>query len=243
MSQKQALSLLKGILEETQSEAEAEKARLEAELRRREEAERQAAEEADRLRREEAERRLAAEDARQRAAAERRAAEMERIRIEDLKARGLWQEPVAPVVESAPAEPTAPVKMRPAMSTQDAMALQQAAARKARTGPMLAAAAAVLALGGAGGGLWYAQNVEYVDAQTSYAKADVQTSEVALASASIGFNRIPDPVVIAAPVPEAAPATAGTRPRTRTGGSSSTASTTDDRPPRIQLGGSLGRER
>jgi hypothetical protein len=235
----QALSLLQGILEETQSEAQAERERLAADLRNREEAERQAAEEAERRRRVDAERRLAEEDARQRAAAERRAAELERIRIDDLKARGLWQEPKAP--EPVEAAPTAAPVARPTMSTQDATALQALAARKARRGPLLAAAVVLLAAAGGGGGFWYAQSIEHVDSTTTYAKAEVRTAERALASASIGFNQIPDPVVLAAPTPE--PAATTSRPsRPRGSGSSSSTASSTSRPPRIQLGGSLGRE-
>lgn len=194
----QAISLLEGILLETQGEADAEMKRLSEDLKRKEDEARAAAEATERARREEAERRLAEEEARQMAAAGRRAQELERMRIEELKAKGLWKEPEQPKVEEVAPVVAAPVSTRPTMSTVDAVAIQKAQARKSRT-VFLVAALAVLGIGGGAGGFVYMNSLEYVDATTTYTKADLAVVEVADAMASLTIQAIPEPIVIAAP--------------------------------------------
>lgn len=229
----QAISLLEGILEETQTEAAAERLRMEAELRRKDDVEKAAREQAERQRRAEGERRLAEEDERRRQAAERRAAEVERLRIEELKAKGLWKEPEpAPVVA-----PTAsPASTRPQMSTQEAMAVAAQANRKSTLVPLLIAAIVLLGLAGAGGGYWWSENRVFVDATTVYAKADPQTSALQNAVATIGFEALPPPVILPAPEIATPAATAGPR---RTGPARSTASPAETGPVRLQLGGNV----
>jgi len=207
----QAISLLEGILLETQGEADAEMKRLSEDLKRKEDEARAAAEATERARREEAERRLAEEEARQMAAAGRRAQELERMRIEELKAKGLWKEPEQPKVEEVAPVAPAPVSTRPTMSTVDAIAIQKAQARKSRT-MFLVAALAVLGIGGGAGGYVYVNSLEYVDATTTYAKADLSVVEVADAMASLTIQAIPEPIVIAAPTADE-PASRTGRPR------------------------------
>ena len=191
----QAISLLEGILQETQGEADAEMKRLSEDLKRKEDLARASAEAAERARREEGERRLAEEEARQMAAAGRRAQELERMRIEELKAKGLWKEPELPKVEEAPPVAVAPVSRRPVL-----------------------AALAVLGIGGGAGGFVYMNSLEYVDATTNYGKADLAVVEVADAMASLTLQAIPEPIVIAAPTADE-PAGRSNRPRTnRTSG-------------------------
>jgi hypothetical protein len=193
----QAISLLEGILQETQGEAEAEMKRLSEDLKRKEDEARAVAESAERARRDEAERRLAEEEARQMAAAGRRAQELERMRIEELKAKGLWKEPEQPKVEEAPVVAT-PVSTRPTMSTVDAVAIQKAQSRQSRN-MMLVAALSVIGIGGAAGAFLYVNSLEYVDATTNYGKADLAVVEVADAMASLTIQAIPEPIVIASP--------------------------------------------
>lgn len=134
---------------------------------------------------------------------------------------------------------TAPVA-RPQMSTVDAMAVQRAAAAKARRVPMAIAAVAVLGIGGGAGGWWYAQQIEYVDSATSFAKVEVDTVAVAMAAGTVGFNRIPDPVVIPVEQPTQAATSSGRSGRSGRGSSSSAPA---EERPRINLGGAIGRER
>jgi hypothetical protein len=206
----QAISLLEGILQETQGEADAEMKRLSEDLKRKEDQARASAEAAERAKRDEAERRLAEEEARQMAAAGRRAQELERMRIEELKAKGLWKEPEAPKVEEVPVA-AAPVAARPGMSTVDAVAVQKAQARQSRN-LFLVAALALLSIGGGVGGFLYVSSIEYVDATTNYGKADLAVVEVADAMASLTIQAIPEPIVIAAPTAEE-PAARSNRPR------------------------------
>jgi hypothetical protein len=213
-SKTQAISLLEGILQETQGEADAEMKRLAEDLRRKEEEAKLAAERAERAKREDAERRLAEEEARQQAAAERRAQELERMRIEELKAKGLWKEPEKPV-EEAPA-PVVSASVRPTMSTTEAMAIQKAQTRQAR-GMFAMAAVMILAIGGGIGGFVYANSLEYVDSTTPYAKTDAAVVTVADSMASLELRAIPAPPVIEAAPEDAAPTRArSSRPRAST---------------------------
>jgi hypothetical protein len=208
----QAISLLEGILQETKGEAEAEMQRLSEEVRLREEQVRIEAEFADAAKREEANRRLAEEEARQVAAASRRQAELERMRIEELKAKGLWKEPERPVeVEVAPA-PAA--SSRPAMSTVDAIAVQKAQAKQSRSTLLMAAAAFVAIAAAVGGGL-YATSIEYVDATTQYGKAEPEVVAVADAVAALTLQAIPEPPAPLVEEPAAADGPSRSNSRTR----------------------------
>ncbi len=159
----QALELLSGILEETQREAEEERRKAdEARRTAEEQARRDALAEAE-AKRHEAERKLAEEDARRAAAAERRAAAAEALRIEELRAKGLYKEPEEEKPAAAPAAAKAPVE------------------EKRSSLPLLLAA---LVLGGLAVGAWFGyqeMNREYVDASTSYSYTAPAT--VALAAA------------------------------------------------------------
>jgi len=247
----QAISLLEGILDDTRNEAEAERQRIEAELKAKEEAERQAREAEEARRRADAEARLAAEEERRRQAAERRAAELERMRIEELKEKGLWKEP-EPEPEPAPApvaQSTEP--QRPQQSTTEALAVQQANQKKSRLGPILAAAAAVLVLGGGAAAFVIVEGMEYVDASTSFAKAEAATSPLANAVAVVGFEPIPEPEIIEAEPDDEPTTNAATTSRPASSGSSGSSSgssgssgaSSGSSGPRLQLGGSLRRDR
>jgi hypothetical protein len=223
----QALSLLAGILEETQSEADAERERLEADLRKKEEDARLAAAAAEAQRREESERRLAEEEQRRRAAAARRAAEEERLHIEDLKARGEWKEPevAAPVV--------AAVAPRRNSMTAEVAQIQAQAKKKQNRAVGFAIAATVLLVGGGAGAFYATTMVEYVDSTTAYAKSSASTLAIDDAIATIGFNPIPDPIILQPEVPVAAPTTSGRR------GSSGSRREEEPTGIRIDLGGSM----
>ncbi|MCB9530270.1 MAG: hypothetical protein H6700_00675 [Myxococcales bacterium] len=232
----QALSLLEGILDETASEAEAARKKLDEELAAKEAAARAEAEAAELARREEIARRLAEEEARRSAAAERRTATLEALRIEDLKAKGLWKEPEpAP----APVAAAAPVTTGPAQDTRAAVAVQQ----KSALGRNLAAAAAVLVIGGGAAGAWYVQQQSLVDTVQTFSAAapstvDTQRNLVA----TLTFQAIPDPIVRApeaASGPASASGTPARRRPPRTGGAATTAPTSGPRPS-LTLGGSLG---
>lgn len=224
----QALSLLAGILEETQSEADAERERLEADLRKKEEEARLASEAAERQRREEAERRLAEEEQRRRAAAARRAAEEERLRIEDLKARGEWKEPEV----AAPAEPA--VAPRRNSMTAEVAQIQAQAKKKQNRAVAFAIAATVLLIGGGGAAFYFTKMVEYVDSTTAYSKSSASTIAIDDAIARVGFNPIPDPIVLQPEVPAATAPTGERR-----SGSSSRRQEEEEPRIRIDLGGSM----
>lgn len=214
----QALSLLEGILDETANEAEAAREALEAEIRRKEEEARAAAEAAEAERRAEIARRLREEEERQTAAADRRTAALEAIRVEELKAKGLWKEPEpepVPVAAPAPVQAAAPP-----------------VEEKSRGG-IFAAAAAILILGGGAAGGYMYMTQEFIDSTTSF--ASVQPSVVALADAQsiVAFTAIPDPIILQ---PEAAPEP--TRRRSSTSGGSGTRER-ESEGPRIRLGGNL----
>ena len=182
----QALSLLEGILNETATEAEAARLALDAEIRQKEQAARLEAEAQEAARRAEISRRLQEEEVRQHAAADRRAAALEAIRVEELKAKGLWKEPEP---EPAPVVVRAPVAIAPVVE------------EKSRSG-LFAAAAAVLVLGaGAAGGYLY-MTQEFVDSTTSFAAAQPSVVTLADAQAVVAFQAIPDPIVIEAEAPE-----------------------------------------
>jgi len=223
----QAASLLAGILEETESEAARERERLERELREREAAERERLATEEAARQAELRRQLDAEAQRQDDAKARRLAAMEALRIEELKEKGLWQEPEPePVVAPVAPEP------RSVQHTAEVVAAQKRSAMPMRIG----LAAAILLLGGAAAVFVVVGQVPKADAETRYAFAAPATVEVPTALATVGFQAIPDPIVReVAPEPEAA-----ARPsRTNRGSSGSRTSSGDRRPPRIQLGGEL----
>jgi hypothetical protein len=188
----QAMSLLEDILLETKSEADAEMKRLEDEVRRREEAARREAELQDSQRRAEAERKLAEEEQRQLAAAERRAQELERMRIEELKSKGLWKEPEKPVAEVPALQSAAAAPGRPVMTTAEAVAIQKRETRSSRT-LVAAAAIAILGVGGSVGGVLYANSIEYVDATTTWAKSEITVVAMADTVASLTLQAIPEP--------------------------------------------------
>jgi hypothetical protein len=210
----QAISLLEGILQETQGEADAEMRRLEEEVKRKEEAERRDVEAAGAAKRAEAGRRLADEEVRQLAAAERRQAELERMRIEELKAKGLWKEPEKPVVEAAPVLVSS-APSRPVMNTAEALAVQQAQARSTRSS-ILMVAALFLVVGGGVAGALYATSIEYVDSMTPYQKAEPAVLVRADAVAALALQPIPEPLAPQeAAAAEETPSTTS-RPATRT---------------------------
>jgi hypothetical protein len=227
----QALSLLQGILDETAAEAEQAKVALEEEIKRKEAEAKAAAQAEEARRREEIASRLREEEERQRIAAERREHALEELRIEELKAKGLWKEP-----EPETAPPVADTAAgAPGPSTQSLVAVQE----RSRRSVGLAAAAAVLAIGAGAAGVWFYLNQEYVDATTPFASATPAVVELASASTVVAFQAIPDPIVqeaAAAPEP-ARPATRPSRPRTS---GSSTPEPAEPSGPRLNLGGNLG---
>lgn len=222
----QAASLLAGILEETESEAERERERLEAELKQREEDERKRRADEEAARQAELQRQLSEEARRQDDARARREAAMEALRIEELKEKGLWQEP-----EPEPA-PAPVARAAPAGGPHTAEVVAQ---QKRSSLPMRLAAAAALVLIGGGVALFliYGQP-ELVDTETRYAVAAPATVDVAGAVAAIGFEPIPDPIVR-----EAEPETNQARTPRSTRPSRGTSNSGERRPPRIQLGGEL----
>lgn len=88
-----AENLLAGILDETEDIAKAEQAKIEAELRAKEDEERLKREATERAKKEEAAARLSAEMERLEKVEQRRTAKLEALKIEDLKERGEWIDP------------------------------------------------------------------------------------------------------------------------------------------------------
>lgn len=234
----QALSLLEGILDETQAEAEAAQQALDEELKRKEAEAKRVAEEAETAKRAELERRMAEEADRQRTAAERREAAAEAMRIEELKAQGLWVEP-----EPEPAPPVeAPVA--DVGTTREVVAAQE----KSKRGTFFAAAAALLILGGGAAGAWVYLNQEFVDASTPFTASAPDTVLYADASAVVAFRAIPDPIVQEAAAPEPEPerrssSRSSTRRESESSRSSDSGSSSGSTPPRrFNLGENLRRD-
>jgi hypothetical protein len=226
----QAISLLEGILEDTHSAAESERAKLEAQLRERGDVERARKQEAEKERQADIHRRLDADVRRQEEARERRDAAMEALRIEELKEKGLWTEPVKVSVPTPASVPVAP-RMTGA-NTAEVVAAQQRSSAKGR----FLVLAAILVAGIAGALFFkYGQPV-LVDSLTEYAAASPSIVERPVAIAAIGFVPIPDPIVVAAAPEEEATSSSSRRDRRNRDSSSSSRGST---PPRIQLGGEL----
>ena len=131
--------------------------------------------------------------------------------------------------------------VRPQQSTVDAMALQKQEQAKAKRLPAFLAAAAVLLAAGGAGAWYYVSNLEYVDANTSFAKAQATTTSLADAVATIGFEGIPEPEPVVTAPAEEQPTTAGSRGGSSRGSSSSSTSSGSSRPT-FQLGGNTRRD-
>ena len=210
----QALTILSSILEETKSEAEAEREALAAA-----EAQKAAAAKAetaaqDAQARAEAIRRIEEEEARQEAAASRRTMAAEALRVDD-----------GPSV-AAPARP------KGGYSTEQVVAVQKKAVSK---GLLIGVAAAVAAVVG-GAAAFGAASKNQVDATTSYAKVAIEEAPMASPKASFSFT--PEPPPQAASVAAAPSARRGGG--ARSGGTKpAAAASTPPAGPRIRLGGGI----
>ena len=210
----QALTILSSILEETKSEAEAEREALSAA-----EAQKAAAVKAetaaqDAQARADALRRIEEEEARQEAAASRRTMAAEALRVDD-----------SPAV-------AAPVRPKGGYSTEQVVAVQKKAVSK---GLLIGVAAAVAAIVG-GGAAFGAMSKNQVDATTSYAKVAIEEAPIASPKASFSFTPEPPPQAAAVAAAPSARRGGGAR----SGGTKpAAAATTPPAGPRIRLGGGI----
>ena len=210
----QALTILSSILEETKSEAEAEREALAAA-----EAQKAAAAKAetaaqDAQARAEAIRRIEEEEARQEAAASRRTMAAEALRVDDSPAA------------------VAPVRPKGGYSTEQVVAVQKKAVSK---GLLIGVAAAVAAVVG-GAAAFGAMSKNQVDATTSYAKVAIEEAPIASPKASFSFTPEPPPQAAAVAAAPSARRGGGAR----SGGTKpAAAATTPPAGPRIRLGGGI----
>lgn len=201
-----ANDLLAGILDETESDAKAEEARIQAEIQAREEEERRKREAEEEKKRREAEARISAEMERQNTVQERRTARMEALKIEDLKARGEWVDPaeLARIQEEEDAKRRKAEEeqiRREAIAAAAVREVQQQAA--ATGGPAVAAntnqsnktmmfgIAGVAALILVAGGVLLAMSNGYTPDQQQYSKTVFKPKDVTVALVEKGSTPIP----------------------------------------------------
>lgn len=209
----QALTILSSILEETKSEAEAEREALGAAEAQKAAAAKAEAAAKDAQDRAEAIRRIEEEEARQEAAASRRTMAAEALRVDD-----------SPAV-------AAPVRPKGGYSTEQVVAVQKKAVSK---GLLIGVAAAVVAIVG-GAAAFGAMSKNQVDATTSYAKVAIEEAPIASPKASFTFT--PEPPRQAASV-SAAPSARRGGPRSG-GTKPAAAAVTPPTGPKIRLGGGI----
>lgn len=210
----QALTILSSILEETKSEAEAERETLVAAEAQKAAAAQAEAAAQDAQARAEANRRIEEEEARQEAAASRRTMAAEALRVDD--------EPAV----------AAPVRQKGGYSTEQVVAVQKKAVSK---GLLIGVAAAVAAVVG-GAAAFGAMAKNQVDATTSYAKVAFEEAPVTSPKASFTFTPEPSPE---APSVASAPS-AKRGGSARSGGSKPAgAAVTVPTGPKIRLGGGI----
>ncbi len=211
--------LLAGILDDTETDAEQERARLDAQIQARAEQERQAREAEERKRLDEAEARLRAEQSRQNQMEQRRTARMEAIRVEDLKERGEWVDPAIDEAkrkaeaERARLEAEA-ARARELEAQQQAMAIQLAAAQQQAQqqaqqaqaprskAPLFALAAVLIAVIGAGAVIAALTLGQYTPDTATYAKntlAPKETRDLLILKAMVPLPK-PEPVAEVAEV-------------------------------------------
>lgn len=210
----QALTILSSILEETKSEAEAEREVLAAAEAQKAAAAKAEAAAQDAQARADALRRIEEEEARQEAAASRRTMAAEALRVDD-----------SPAV-------AAPVRPKGGYSTEQVVAVQKKAVSK---GLLIGVAAAVVAIVG-GAAAFGAASKKQVDATTSYAKVAIEEAPIASPKASFTFTPAPRAQAAAA----AAAPSARRGGSARSGGTKPAAATvTPPTGPKIRLGGGI----
>ena len=215
----QALTLLSGILEETQSEAEAERKRIDEQLKQKELEAKRRAEEEENARKAEAARKIAEEEARQKAASERRAMTARLLKVEERPENPAEAAPTAPVLPT----PASISQVKSGYNTTQLVAVQRKAGSK---GAFIGAAAAILLAAG-GGAAYFQLTRTYVDAQTSFPKASPEFVSVASATvrgewlaAPVAAAPVADAAADAAPEPARRPTGRRTSPRPADGGGS-----------------------
>lgn len=200
--------LLAGILNDTEEEAADEQRRIEAEIQAKEEAKRLAEEEEAIRRKAEAEARVTAEMDRQGDLEKRRTLRMEALRVEDLKAKGEWVEPVDEAAEAAKAAEAERKKQQEQARQAELAAAQhapspeqQAAARaaQAQSAPQesksnklgIVLGLLVLVAIGLGGALFMMTQNSYEIDQTPYAKTVYQPQDQEVKLVTMGFTPLP----------------------------------------------------
>lgn len=201
-----ANDLLAGILDETESDAKAEEARIQAEIQAREEEERRKREAEEEKKRREAEARISAEMERQNNVQERRTARMEALKVEELKARGEWVDP-AEIARLQAEEEARRRKEEDEKIRREAIAaaaVREVQAQAQSSVPMAVAAntnesnktmmygiGGVVALVLVAGGVLLAMAGGYEPDQTQYTKTVFKPKDVAVALVEKGFTPIP----------------------------------------------------
>ena len=222
-------SLLAGILDDTETAAQAEQAQLEAAVRaKQEEEERMRLEEEERKRRE-AEEKLRSEQSRQEQIKQRRTEKMEALRVEELKERGEWVDPALDEAKQeeerarqAEVEEKARMQQQMAQMQQqmsqmkqksDAQPVEPIAATKKSKGPMIALAAVVVAVIGAGAVLGVLMTQQYQPDTTNYPKVSLEAKEAKNVVTTAAFTPLPKEEEEKVEVAEAKPAKSTRRSR------------------------------
>ena len=208
-------SLLAGILDETETAAQDEHLRLEEEMRARHEQQRLHKEELERQRAAEAEQRLHAEQHRQDELKQRRTARMEAIRIEDLKEKGEWIDPAVEEAkrarEAADREEAERARDQELQRQQMQLQMQQMAQpaspaaalvppqKSSNKGALLALAAVLFLVVGAGAALAALMTQRYEPDPTDYVKTELKPIESKDIVTVVGSTPLPkpEPVVVA----------------------------------------------
>lgn len=217
-------SLLAGILDETETAAQVEQSRLEAEMKAKQEEERLRKAEEERQRVHEAEQRLNAEHSRQNQLKQRRTERMEALRIEDLKEKGEWIDPAIEQARLAAEEARRveesqqhqmEVQMQqmqqqmqqmaqPAANTNQAAAQATATQKASSKGPFIALAAVLFMVVAAGAVIGGLMSQQYEPDATNYPKFTMNPvdSEDVVTTAGVTPLPEPEPVVVAEVAPE-----------------------------------------
>lgn len=209
--------LLADIFSDTATAAAMEEQRLEADIKRREQEEELKRQQEEQRRLQEAESKLKEEESRQQQLEQRRTARMEAIKVEDLKARGEW---VDPAIEEAKKKAEEERRIREEATRQaEIMTAQKIAEQQARTpepmpnpaaaqpvapkskAPMIALAAVLIAVIGAGGVIAALTLGSYKIDQTAYAKVTLEPKEAKDLLAVKSFNPLPKEEPLAAVAP------------------------------------------
>lgn len=201
--------LLAGILDDTETAAQAEQARLEAAMRQKKEEQARLQQAEEDRKRHEAEERLRSEQNRQHEIKQRRTAKMEALRVEDLKASGQWVDPAIAERERQEELERQAATSEKAVLQQQMQQMQQqmtqmaqtqtdhvtampaAAPQKKSKAPLIALAAVVVAVIGAAAVIGVMVTQQYQPDATNYPKVALEAVEAKDVVSTAAFTPLP----------------------------------------------------